>query len=139
MGTRNNDETLEESVIHSQDEHLESSIDIYENKVEEEDLMDHHPDLENETDVPVKIKIKKDPGARRRKDEKEKLEDIIKRYKPLTSQIDKRVCDYCKQVFPSFHALGLHIDIDHPLKKEEFDKKYKIYKCVIDACQKLFL
>merc|ERR1712098_414341 len=117
MGTRNNDETLEESVIHSQDEHLESSIDIYENKVEEEDLMDHHPDLENETDVPVNIKI----------------------YKPLTSQIDKRVCDYCKQVFPSFHALGLHIDIDHPLKKEEFDKKYKIYKCVIDACQKLFL
>ena len=136
--------TFEDSVIHSEDEHLISSVDIDEKKivVENKDAIFDEHFLEYVADtIPVKISIRKKKGARRKMVEEEKLEYILKRHKPQNKKGTvnvKVICDYCKQVFPSYTSTSLHIDIAHPLKKLEFDEKYKIFKCVIEDCQRLF-
>merc|ERR1712243_113745 len=75
-------------------------------------------------------KPKKKRKGRRKKDEfekkKGKLESILKRGKPKNkySRVEEASCDYCEKIFPSHATLSLHIDVDHPSKKEEFDVKY---------------
>ena len=46
------------------------------------------------------------------------------------------MCDYCDEQFPSVFTAKLHTELAHGDKKEEFDKKYKIYICLKEDCGK---
>ena len=47
-------------------------------------------------------------------------------------------CDYCEEKFPTVYTASLHIGYKHRDKKEEFDKKYKIYVCAKGECREAY-
>jgi len=47
-------------------------------------------------------------------------------------------CQYCEESFPTVFTASLHIDICHPEKREEFDKRFKKYECMKEDCGKKY-
>ena len=120
----------------NEDVGLEDDLPVLDDPLQEENIAQA---------VPVKIEeLKKKRKGRWRKGEKElakkivKLESIVRRDKPTKKKGLNASCDYCEKTFSSYNTLGLHVDVDHHSMKEEFDKKYKVFKCVLEDCQETF-
>jgi len=115
-----------------------------------EALADEHQKIESEVNHVVKSECKDDIDVDTETElmaKKKRLNFLLKGSSPTKKKLkyydgtkpthQRRVivrCDYCGDEFPTVFTASLHIDIQHPDRKEEFDKKFKIYNCLRDYC-----